>query len=234
MEEQNSNNSKQGAQGAPDPARLIKPLRLELQQGCLDKAASGGLEAYLQRWGGALGVRFKGYAKMAPEARKQLVVESLTSLAMAPAVPKEPPKKSLAAPKATAPKITVATSGVALPRVHRQPDDAAAELPAIGPKRAAALRSMGIHTLEDLLYHSPRAWQDRSRLKPIAQLVEGELATVQGRILSSVNFRTRTRRKSPSRTGPRRSSSGSARKRRRWKPTGCSCWPGGANLRSAA
>ena len=192
MQEQNSNNSGQGAQGAPDPARLLKPLRLELQQGCLDKAASGGLEAYLARWGGALAGRFKGYAGMKPEARRALVVDSLTALAMAP---KEmlKGKAIIPSPKAAAPKAPLGGPGAGPPSLHRRPADLAADLPAIGPKRAAALRSMGIHSLEDLLYHTPRAWQDRSRLKPIAQLVEGETATVQGRILSSVNFRTRTR-----------------------------------------
>ncbi len=82
MEEQNSNNSKQGEQGAPDPARLIKPLRLELQQGCADKAASGGLEAYLERWGGPLAGAFKGYAKMGLEVRRQVVVDALAGLAL--------------------------------------------------------------------------------------------------------------------------------------------------------
>jgi ATP-dependent DNA helicase RecG len=188
MKALNSNKAGQDGQGGEDLSRLLKPLRLELKQGCLDKAVSGGLAAYVLRWGGDLGGRFKGYATLAVAPRQALVRETLESLEVVPAVTVRGAGRGDPAP--TDGRVDLGRAPVAS---RIRPSDPVASLSSLGPKRAAALRSMGIHSVEDLLYHSPRAWQDRSRLKPIAQLVEGEIATVQGRILSSANFRTRSR-----------------------------------------
>ena len=54
------------------------------------------------------------------------------------------------------------------------------DLPLIGEKRRAALATVGVRTLEDLLYYVPRAYLDRSSVKPIGQLVVGEECTVIG------------------------------------------------------
>ncbi|MEA2076488.1 MAG: ATP-dependent DNA helicase RecG [Candidatus Marinimicrobia bacterium] len=54
------------------------------------------------------------------------------------------------------------------------------DLPLIGEKRQLALASVGVHTLEDLLYYVPRAYLDRSSVKPIGQLIVGEECTVVG------------------------------------------------------
>ncbi len=51
-----------------------------------------------------------------------------------------------------------------------------------GPARARALRALGILTVEDLLHHYPRRYEDRSRLRPIASLREGETVTVGGTV----------------------------------------------------
>ncbi|MCD6337509.1 MAG: ATP-dependent DNA helicase RecG, partial [Candidatus Marinimicrobia bacterium] len=55
-------------------------------------------------------------------------------------------------------------------------------LPLIGEKRRIALASVGVHTLEDLLYYVPRAYLDRSSVKPIGQLIVGEECTVIGEV----------------------------------------------------
>ncbi len=54
------------------------------------------------------------------------------------------------------------------------------DLPLIGEKRRTALASVGVYTLEDLLYYVPRAYLDRSSVKPIGQLIVGEECTVIG------------------------------------------------------
>ena len=54
------------------------------------------------------------------------------------------------------------------------------ELPLIGEKRRAALATVGVYTLEDLLYYVPRAYLDRSSVKPIGNLIVGEECTVVG------------------------------------------------------
>lgn len=54
------------------------------------------------------------------------------------------------------------------------------DLPLIGEKRREALATVGVHTLEDLLYYVPRAYLDRRSVKPIGQLIVGEECTVVG------------------------------------------------------
>lgn len=54
------------------------------------------------------------------------------------------------------------------------------DLPLIGERRRHALATVGVRTLEDLLYYVPRAYLDRSSVKPIGQLVVGEECTVIG------------------------------------------------------
>src|ERR1035441_9107396 len=48
----------------------------------------------------------------------------------------------------------------------------------IGPARAGMLASKGLTTVEDLLAYVPFRYEDRSNMKPIAQLAPGEMATV--------------------------------------------------------
>ncbi|HID85398.1 MAG TPA: DNA helicase RecG, partial [Anaerolineales bacterium] len=55
-------------------------------------------------------------------------------------------------------------------------------IPGIGPRRARRLERLGIRTLEDLLYHFPRRYDDYAQLKPIRQLRYGEQATVLGTV----------------------------------------------------
>ncbi len=55
-------------------------------------------------------------------------------------------------------------------------------VPNIGPRRAKQLERLGIRTLEDLLYHFPRRYDDYANLKPIRQLRYGEQATVLGTV----------------------------------------------------
>ena len=56
------------------------------------------------------------------------------------------------------------------------------DLPLIGEKRREALATVGVHTLEDLLYDVPRAYLDRRSVKPIGQLIVGEECTVVGMV----------------------------------------------------
>ncbi|HOV78527.1 MAG TPA: ATP-dependent DNA helicase RecG [Bacillota bacterium] len=54
----------------------------------------------------------------------------------------------------------------------------------IGPRRSAALQKLGIFTVGDLLYHFPRRYEDRTRLKPAAACADGEIATLRGTVLA--------------------------------------------------
>ncbi len=63
----------------------------------------------------------------------------------------------------------------------------------IGPRRAEELAAEGVQTVEDLLYHLPFRYEDRSRFLPIASLVAGIKGTVRGRVVTAVLRRTRAR-----------------------------------------
>jgi len=70
-------------------------------------------------------------------------------------------------------------------------DIAVTYLKGVGPKRAEALATVGIATIEDLLYYFPRKYLDRSTLLPIAQLQEGMQVTVMGRVVMQGLLRAR-------------------------------------------
>jgi ATP-dependent DNA helicase RecG len=61
----------------------------------------------------------------------------------------------------------------------------------IGPKRAEALGSKGIQTLEDLIYYLPFRYEDRTNPRKIADLMPGEMATLICEVRGSVLLRTR-------------------------------------------
>jgi ATP-dependent DNA helicase RecG len=56
-------------------------------------------------------------------------------------------------------------------------------LKGVGPRKAADFARAGLQTIEDLLYRFPLRYEDRSALKPIASLREGETVTVSGEIV---------------------------------------------------
>ena len=56
-------------------------------------------------------------------------------------------------------------------------------LPGFGPKRAAALARRGLRTNEDLLFHLPARYDDRSQLAKIGELQVGLRATFAGEVL---------------------------------------------------
>jgi ATP-dependent DNA helicase RecG len=55
----------------------------------------------------------------------------------------------------------------------------------VGPARAEILNANGILTAEDLLAYAPFRYEDRSNVKPIAQLAPGEMATVVAEVSSA-------------------------------------------------
>ena len=68
-------------------------------------------------------------------------------------------------------------------------------LKGIGPKRAAALRSVGVETVEDLLLYIPRDYLDRSRMASLADLPLGREVTAIGTVAHISS--TPSRRKAP-------------------------------------
>ncbi len=59
----------------------------------------------------------------------------------------------------------------------------------VGEKRAKLLEKLGIHTIFDLIEYYPRAYEDRTRVKPIGETELGETVCVEGTVASPVNTR---------------------------------------------
>ena len=58
-------------------------------------------------------------------------------------------------------------------------------LKGVGPQVAKKLAQLGIHTVQDVLFHLPIRYQDRTRLSPIGQVRSGESALIHGEVLLS-------------------------------------------------
>jgi len=61
-------------------------------------------------------------------------------------------------------------------------EDSVQYLKGIGPEKAKVLNSVGIKTIEDLLYYIPRRYLDRSTILPMNKLKVGSTVTVIGRV----------------------------------------------------
>jgi len=59
---------------------------------------------------------------------------------------------------------------------------AAATLPGVGPALTATLTRLGLTMLQDLWFHLPLRYEDRTHLTPIRALHAGETAQVAGRV----------------------------------------------------
>ena len=63
--------------------------------------------------------------------------------------------------------------------------DSVQYLKGIGPAKAKLFEALGIHTIGDLLYHYPRAYEDRTRLLPIAKLEVDVPACFKAMVMNS-------------------------------------------------
>lgn len=69
--------------------------------------------------------------------------------------------------------------------------DPCTRLKSVGDKMAALLKKCGIVTLQDLLFHLPFRYQDKTRITPIGRLIPGEYAVIQGNIVEVKTTRSR-------------------------------------------
>jgi ATP-dependent DNA helicase RecG len=74
-----------------------------------------------------------------------------------------------------------------MPDRSSSPTPSLAELPVdrlnrVGPRVAERLSKLGIRSVQDILFHLPHRYQDRTRLVPIGELRAGEEALVEGEI----------------------------------------------------
>jgi len=62
----------------------------------------------------------------------------------------------------------------------------------VGPARARLLEKLGVATVDDLLRYAPRRYVDARRQVRVADLVDGQLATVVGVTVETERRPTRT------------------------------------------
>lgn len=58
----------------------------------------------------------------------------------------------------------------------------------VGPAKVSLLNNINIFTLEDLLTYFPRDYEDRSKTKSIADLINGEEVTIEAKVVSEINI----------------------------------------------
>lgn len=61
-------------------------------------------------------------------------------------------------------------------------DDGLLQLKGVGPKVAEKLSKIGLNTIQDVLFHLPYRYEDRTRIVPIGSLRQGQSALIEGEI----------------------------------------------------
>ncbi len=59
------------------------------------------------------------------------------------------------------------------------------QLAGVGDRIAAKLARLNLHSVQDLLFHLPVRYEDRTRVVPIAELRSGQRAVIEGRVTAS-------------------------------------------------
>jgi ATP-dependent DNA helicase RecG len=182
--------------------KLGKCLAGEARAGYVD-APAGGLEAFLERWrresnGAATHPvaeevieRLTGYAELTRDERQARVDRSLDELR---ALFKDPTPAGDAQPKlpATPPKQPARAAASSKPAGRLLPTDSLSSVPGVGPTMGRSFARLGLHTVEDMLYHFPHRYDDYSSRQTIAELTVGMVATIVGEIVEVKTFTART------------------------------------------
>src|ERR671933_1117867 len=176
--------------------KLGKCLAAEARAGYID-AAAGGLESFLAHWvaesNGAASHpvvedvldRLHGYAVLPVDERRMRIDRSLEELR---GLFKPPAKGSTAVKPIT--NLPMAPK----PTASLQPSDPLSGVPGIGLAMARTFARLGLHTVEDMLYHFPHRYDDYSSRQTIAELMVGVEATIIGEIVEVKTFTARTGR----------------------------------------
>ena len=64
-------------------------------------------------------------------------------------------------------------------------------LKGVGPKKAQALKKLGIEKIYDLITYYPRRYEDQSQIVPIGRIKVGEVVNIQGKIMAMAEKNTR-------------------------------------------
>lgn len=190
--------------------KLIKILNIEIQGGYLDKTIIGGLDKFSPSWLNEakadqvpadliqqIEAMFTTYAGLELAERETVIKSTLAALREHSHVKDPSPisrrddfptsKSSGQVPDdRTHPSYTQPDAGFS--RGATSPAGLKTEikvLHGIGPQRTGHFNSLGVHTIEDLLYYFPRRYVDYSTLKTINRLEYDDELTIIATVQSS-------------------------------------------------
>ncbi len=191
--------------------KLNRIFKLEAELGYSNKAVVGGLDKFLPSWVNeaqtdhlkdeliqAVVLRINQYRLLDKEERSHLLEEILQILQDAdratpvPDSPKTYRQKPAAEPRAAPPARAAEAPPQARPAAIDSDKTPGLRAPltvlnGIGPRNAQSLETLGLKTLEDLLYYFPRRYEDFTQLKPINRIEYGEELTIIGTIQSAAS-----------------------------------------------
>jgi len=211
----------------PSVEKILKFFSLEKEKHFNNRAIIGGLDKILGNWLyeakkdhlpealiSSVKTGLENYASISPEARQTLLdeltheFEAFSTDQANPSVKQEalaaksvPPIETTNPPlQSMAPRERIANQPA-----HRQTPQKefpglkapVTVLNGIGPQKADLLSSIGIKTIQDLLYYFPRRYDDYSKLKPINRVSIGDeltiIATVQSASIVRQEYSNMTR-----------------------------------------
>jgi ATP-dependent DNA helicase RecG len=181
-------------EGKEQIIQLGKLLREELERGCDDGAAAGGIERFLTAWrlqaDGALQhtpvqqalellAGYSVFDATTRRARVGIALEGLRALFRPTTNDQRSPTAGQGRRDAEVgtqnSKLSTQNSKPAAPLTLDTPID---QLPGVGKVTAQSFRRLGVKTVEDMLYHFPHRYDDYTSQKQIADLQVGEVETV--------------------------------------------------------
>jgi ATP-dependent DNA helicase RecG len=189
--------------------KLSKILRLETEK-YEDHAVMGGLARFAATWSREaadaygppaadwvqeLAERLRAYSDLHDVETRTSAVRELVELlergpSAGPPTPEPDPRPPAPAPRPPAPAPPPAPP----PAVPDEPGGLSAPLTTlrgVGPRQAARLSRLGLHSIGDILYLLPRRHDDFSNLLPINRLEYGEEVTIVARVESAATRETR-------------------------------------------
>lgn len=193
----------------PSIEKITKFFQLEKEKNYQNRAVIGGLDKILGNWIfearkdhlpealiTSIKTGLENYASISPESRKDLLDELLVEIQKidiketppgkpSSSIPSEKKPQDLQVQKtpSPSPRPVVERHHTAQPREFLGLNAPLTVIQGIGPKVAESYQSVGLHTLNDMLYYFPRRYDDYSQLKPINRVNFGDeltiIATVQ-------------------------------------------------------
>jgi ATP-dependent DNA helicase RecG len=194
--------------------KIQKFFRLEIERGYDNRAVVGGLDKILPAWESEARANYLGeeliqavldglraYPAQEPEERAETLARLMQRFeqqeqAAGSSAPR-PPENRVGEKRKDTGRAEQPFDRRDEPAPHNRPapqkpalvDPSGLKAPlyvlqGVGNRLSQTLASLGLHTLEDLLYYFPRRYDDYSQLKPINRLEFGEVTTVLGTIQS--------------------------------------------------